>query len=123
LQGEDGITIPKDDSPLQPGDYFVESPGMSSSDSFTLKAKANSLITSFYINDELIIVRTMSSKQTGLRVQAFCDSVRRRDRRCVVTKEENSGAEFNVWDSFEAVHIFPLSHEWHWDMASLDRWG
>jgi hypothetical protein len=28
LQGEDGITIPKDDSPLQPGDYFIESPAV-----------------------------------------------------------------------------------------------
>jgi hypothetical protein len=31
VRGENGITIPKDDSPLQPGDYFIESPGMSSS--------------------------------------------------------------------------------------------
>ena len=59
LRGEDRITIPKDDSPLQPGDYFIESPGMSSSDAFTLKAKVNLLLASFDINNEPILVRMM----------------------------------------------------------------
>jgi hypothetical protein len=93
LQDKDGITIPKDESPLQPGDYFIESPGMLLSDSFALKDKANSLIASFDINNEQIVVYTLSVK-SGPRVQAFRESVWNRDRRCVITKIENPGAEF-----------------------------
>jgi hypothetical protein len=48
---------------------------------------ANLLTASFDINNEAPLVRRMSSSQTGQRVQAFRDTVRSRDRRCVVEDE------------------------------------
>ncbi|KAF2187959.1 hypothetical protein K469DRAFT_769894 [Zopfia rhizophila CBS 207.26] len=53
------------------------------------------------------LFRTISDA-TGTRTQAFCDAVRSRDRRCLISGREALGADYNDWSGFKAAHIFPL---------------
>ena len=70
-----------------------------------------------------MLVRTISSSQTGPRVQAFRDAVRLRDGRCIMTGVVAAlGARYGNWRSFEAAHIFPLAHEEHWRNNNFARW-
>jgi hypothetical protein len=64
----------------------------------------------------------MISQQNGTRVQAFCDAVRSRDRRCVITGKRAINADHNNWAGFEAVHIFPLAFEGLWKDYNYGRW-
>ena len=80
------------------------------------------LLDPFDINNETVQVRTISSSQTGTRVQAFRDAIRLRDSRCVMTGVVAPGARYNHWRSFEAAHIFPLAHEGHWRNNNFARW-
>jgi hypothetical protein len=82
---------------------------------------ANSLAAPFDINNEAALVRTSTTAQTGQRVQEFCDAVRSRDRRCVITGKEALGAPYNVWTGFEAAHIFPLAYEDQWKDGKFPR--
>jgi hypothetical protein len=43
-----------------------------------------------------------------------------RDRRCVITGEEND--DDDSWWGFEAAHIFPLAYEQHWHEHNYSRW-
>ncbi|KAF2183590.1 hypothetical protein K469DRAFT_667810 [Zopfia rhizophila CBS 207.26] len=103
LQDEGSTKIEKDDHPLQPGKYFIVA------------------ADSFYINNEPWLVRTISHA-TGTRTQTFCDAVRSRDRRCVVSGREVLGADYNNWLGFEAAHIFPLAYEGYWNDNNYGRW-
>lgn len=50
---------------------------------------------------------------------AFCDAIRLRDHRCIISGRE---AVNGFWTSFEAAHIFPLAHEGHWIQQDFGRW-
>ncbi|KAK9489154.1 HNH endonuclease-domain-containing protein [Lipomyces doorenjongii] len=65
------------------------------------------------VTDERCIARvaSRSSRTVSGRGQRFRDQVRQRDRKCVITGFVNHSAYLNEWTSFEAAHIFPLSHE------------
>ncbi|KAH8687300.1 HNH endonuclease-domain-containing protein [Tricladium varicosporioides] len=101
LRNESEITIQMDNSPLQPGDYYIHAS------------------EPFQLSNELILCRALSL-QTGTRVQAFRDNVRLRDRRCIITGEEY--ADDDNWRGFEAAHIFPLAYEKHWVDYNYGRW-
>ncbi|KAH8648899.1 HNH endonuclease-domain-containing protein [Tricladium varicosporioides] len=101
LRNESDITIAKDNSPLQPGNYFIHAP------------------QPLQLNNELILCRALSL-QTGNRVQAFRDAIRSRDRRCVITGEEY--LDDDNWRGFEAAHIFPLAYEQYWIEHNYSRW-
>ncbi|KAH8674455.1 HNH endonuclease-domain-containing protein [Tricladium varicosporioides] len=103
LRNENNATIEKDDAPLLPGNYYIDS-----SDPID-------------INNETPLTRTVS-QQTGTRVQAFRDAVRSRDRRCVVSGISAAGARYDVWRGFEAAHIFPLAFEGLWNDYNYGRW-
>jgi HNH endonuclease len=62
------------------------------------------------------------SLQNGTRVQEFCDAVRARDRRCVVSGLRAIGADYNDWGGFQAAHIFPLAYEGAWNDHGYSRW-
>ena len=64
----------------------------------------------------------MISLGTGIRVQAFRDAVRSRDKRCVITGVEATEAEDGEWTGFEAAHIFPLAYEQQWSSQNFARW-
>ncbi|KAF2183424.1 hypothetical protein K469DRAFT_710935 [Zopfia rhizophila CBS 207.26] len=104
LQDEDEVGVDKDDSPLQPGKYYIVAAG------------------SFDVNDEPCLVRTIS-RASGTRLAKFCEAVRSRDRRCVI-----SGVNvitlggIDIWDGLEAAHIFPLAYEGYWIDHDYGRW-
>jgi hypothetical protein len=77
------------------------------------------LVDPIHINNETLLTRAISL-QTGTRVQAFCDAIRLRDRRCVITGEEY--LDDDEWWGFEAAHIFPLAYEQHWREYNYGRW-
>lgn len=54
-------------------------------------------------------------------VTAFRDAIRERDRRCIVTGRAIY-AEFGVWRTFQAAHIFPLAYGGHWTANSYVCW-
>ncbi|TAQ84706.1 hypothetical protein B7494_g6967 [Chlorociboria aeruginascens] len=103
LQDDSGTAIEKNESPLQPGNYYIVSPRAIS------------------INNEQTLLRTISLN-TGIRVQAFRDAVRARDKRCVITGKKAAYAEYGEWAGFEAAHIFPLAYEQHWTEFNYNRW-
>ncbi len=54
-------------------------------------------------------------------MQAFKDAVRDRDGGCVVSKVPNLCAEEDLWEGFEATHIFPLAYGSQWEMDDFGR--
>lgn len=52
----------------------------------------------------------------------FRDAIRERDRRCVVTGRRAIYAEFGVWRTFQAAHIFPLAYEGYWTANNYGCW-
>ena len=95
LSSESGVTVQRDDHPLQAGKYFVNTAG------------------SLTINNEPWLVRTIS---VGPQAPAkeFIDAVRDRDCGCVITGCPALNAEYGNWRGFTATPIFPLTHEKHW---------
>lgn len=78
-------------------------------------------IGSIIVNNEPWLVRT-TSLHTGTRVAAFRDSIRERDRGCVITGRVALDAEYGDWTGFQAAHIFPLAYEGNWREHGLSRW-
>ncbi|KFX87736.1 hypothetical protein O988_09305 [Pseudogymnoascus sp. VKM F-3808] len=103
LQNKEKITIPRDDAQVVPGDYFIHA------------------ADPFELNNETPLLRTISHG-TGSRTKVFCDEVRQRDRRCVVTGQEALGAYRQNWRGFEACHVFPLAYEAYWMENNFARW-
>ena len=66
-------------------------------------------------------MRTISLN-TGTRLTEFRDTVRERDRRCVITGHEAPRSDFGIWRGLEAAHIFPLAYEEHWTRHNFSRW-
>ncbi|KIX03031.1 uncharacterized protein Z518_06581 [Rhinocladiella mackenziei CBS 650.93] len=104
LRDENETKIERDGHPLQPGKYYIVA------------------ADSFQVNDEPWLVRTID-RAPGTRVAAFCDAVRLRDRRCVISGEiVPTFGEIDLWDGFDAAHIFPLAYEGHWIDQNFNRW-
>lgn len=62
-----------------------------------------------------------TSVASGTRVAELRDSVRQRDRRCIITGRSAMNAR-GSWTGFEAAHIFPLAYEGYWIRRNFDRW-
>ncbi|KAF8464668.1 hypothetical protein BDZ91DRAFT_729597 [Kalaharituber pfeilii] len=103
LRDEGGTTVQRDDHPLRSGNYYIHTNG------------------SVTVNNEVPLLRTVSL-QTGTRVESFCDAVRDRDRRCVITGRPALDADYGIYWGFQAAHIFPLAYEGHWDAQNYCRW-
>ncbi len=63
----------------------------------------------------------VSHHSAGTRTKPFCDAVRARDRKCVITGEEVPEADLDIWDGFQAAHIFPLALEDLWTRHNYSR--
>src|SRR5271168_1627063 len=63
----------------------------------------------------------MISQQTGNRTQSFCNAVRSRDLQCVITGQRPPRAASGRWDGLQAVHIFPLAYEDHWNKSNYSN--
>ncbi|KAK9318939.1 hypothetical protein V1517DRAFT_334153 [Lipomyces orientalis] len=94
LRGTEAPLMPTD-VPLEQGNYDIvsDSPG--------------GIIS---LTDERCITRAYT-RTNSRRDRRFRDQVRARDGKCVITGNVNLTAHRNYWSGFEAVHIFPLSHE------------
>ncbi|KAK9327185.1 HNH endonuclease-domain-containing protein [Lipomyces starkeyi] len=79
------------DEPLEPGHYDIVCDG-------------------WWVTDERCIARPFSHT-ISKRDRRFREQVRTKDGKCVITGLLNPAAYINEWTSFEAAHIFPLSHE------------
>lgn len=73
------------------------------------------------VNNEIPLLRTISLN-SETRVAAFCDTVRERDRQCVITGRPALDAEYGFWTGFEAAHIFPLAYKAHWTEHNYGCW-
>jgi HNH endonuclease len=117
IRNESGITVEKDDSPLGPGNYYIDSPReYLCNNSFII---SNVQADSFEVNNEVPLVRTISLG-TGTRIQAFRDAVRLRDRQCVIAGEKY--LDDDDWVGLEVAHIFPLAYEQYWKLHNYGRW-
>jgi hypothetical protein len=122
LRDESGIQIERNDHPLQPGKYYVVATGEFLYHHFFYNSVVKWYAGFASVNNDPWLIRTISLT-TGTRVEAFCDAVRSRDRRCVVTGLEvpTIGSD-RRWRGFEAAHVFPLAYEGHWIEHNYDRW-
>ncbi|KAG0642746.1 hypothetical protein HOY80DRAFT_1102879 [Tuber brumale] len=103
LGTESADLVPRDERPLEPGNYYLVSNG------------------SITITDEAPLFRTISV-QTGTRRQSFCHAVRLRDQRCVITGRPAILDGVAFWRVFEAAHIVPLKYQKHWNDNNFARW-
>ncbi|KAK9358009.1 HNH endonuclease-domain-containing protein [Lipomyces starkeyi] len=105
LRGTEVPLTPTDD-PLQSGHYDIvcDVPG--------------GIIT---VTDERCIARALSRSVSTGRNRKFREQVRKRDGKCVITGVANPVAFIDDWASFEAAHIFPLSHEDHFRSLNYPR--
>ena len=60
----------------------------------------------------------MIALQPGSRSKSFRDTVRERDRCCILTGR----MALYEWTTFEATHIFPLAYEGHWNELKCNHW-
>ncbi|PKS12583.1 hypothetical protein jhhlp_000791 [Lomentospora prolificans] len=103
IQTENGNRLLRDSQPLLRGHYLIISD------------------SEIQVNSELFLHRTISLG-SGNQAYSFRDTVRQRDRRCVITKIENPDAEFGEWWGYKAAHVFPLAHESYCIAHNFDRW-
>ena len=64
----------------------------------------------------------LTSRAVSGREDAFCERVRARDCKCVISGEVNTGVQWGVWAGYEAVHVFPLEQESLWAQYDYGRW-
>ena len=103
LHDESGITVGRDDNPLQPGKYFIVTAG------------------SITVSDEAWLVRT-ASVSTATNTEDFRHAIRERDRRCVMTGKGARNATVGFWAGLDATHVFPPAYEDHWVNHSYGDW-
>ena len=95
LSSESGVTVQRDNHPLQAGKYLINTAG------------------SLTVNNEPWLFRTISVGPQAP-AEEFIHAVRERDYRCVITGEPALSAEYGYWRGFTATPIFPVTHEQHW---------
>ncbi|KAI2643350.1 hypothetical protein GGS21DRAFT_542078 [Xylaria nigripes] len=100
---KDGQTLPNNADPLLPGKYLV------------------STNATVHLSGKIPLNQCLSFPE-ATRVRSFQDEVRARDGRCVVTKVENLRRAVEIWDTFEAAHIFPLAYSDYWTRHNFSHW-
>lgn len=122
--GDTNTTVQRDNTPLQPGSYYIVTAGKFLTSKILKRFLAQQLshkLGSISVNNEPWLVRTISL-QSGTRTKAFCDAVRSRDRRCIITGDRAVRARRGNWAGFEAAHIFPLAYNAQWMEQNFSRW-
>ena len=120
LLDEATVQVPRNGDPLQTGCYFIMTEGMYPQPSCLGKPKLIPVQGSITITDETPLFRTISVN-SGTRVRGFRDSVRDRDRRCLISGDVAQDRRGN-WHGCNACHVFPLAHEGHWNEYDYGRW-
>ncbi|KAK9327123.1 HNH endonuclease-domain-containing protein [Lipomyces starkeyi] len=101
-----GVTLTPTDEPLRPGDYDL---------------KADSPVGLISVTDEPCILRIWSHTLSS-RESRFRNLVRERDGKCDITGLVNTDADIGDWTTFEAAHIFPVSHRDYFRNQGFSRW-
>ena len=96
-------TVQRDSDLLQAGKHLINTAG------------------SLKVNNEPWLVRTRSAV-AGAPPKEFCNTVRERDCRCVMTGQTALRARYGDWVGYRATPIFPLAHKPHWVTHDYDRW-
>jgi hypothetical protein len=115
----DDVKIERNNDALRPGAYYVVSDGRLANIHVITWLTCSA--APLQVTDETPLTRTISHS-TGSRVRTFTDTVRRRDRRCVVSGTKALGAHVDEWTGFEAAHIFPIAYEGYWTTQNYARW-
>ena len=68
-------------------------------------------IASIIVTDKVPLVGAGRYLETGTQDGSFCDAVRTRDRRCVITDDPVRMAQAGRWRGFDSCHIFPLAYK------------
>ncbi|KAJ5182007.1 hypothetical protein N7449_012154 [Penicillium cf. viridicatum] len=97
--------MPLNNDRLETGDYNISS-------------SSGAVVRS---SDERFIRRIQSRDRGTPRQDSFRRAVRARDQKCVITGIENSEAEVDNWEGFEAAHIFPLEREALWKQCNFNQ--
>jgi len=86
LRDESGLTVGRNHHPLQPGKYFILTAG------------------SITVTNEPWLVRA-ASPPTAIQSGDFCQAIRERDRRCIMTGKGARSAAVGFWAGLEAAHF------------------
>lgn len=62
-----------------------------------------------------------SSTQSGSRKTPFCEGMRARDGRCVLSGRINSLAQWGLWLGYDAAYVVPLEQESLWMNGAVGR--
>ena len=98
-----GTTVQRDNDLLQAGKYLINTAG------------------SLKVNNEPWLVRTRSVV-AGAPPKEFCNAVRERDYRCVITGQPAVRARYGDWGGYRVTPIFPLAHKQHWVTHDCNKW-
>ncbi|KAI9870191.1 MAG: hypothetical protein M1830_004548 [Pleopsidium flavum] len=103
LRHDSDTIVPEDDSPVQPGKYYLVTAAR------------------IEVNNEKPLLRALSNA-TGTRHQTFRDAVRSRDQQCVITGRQPVDPDNGDWRPLQAAHIYPLAYHQQWIEGNLGRW-
>ncbi|KAG0633588.1 hypothetical protein HOY80DRAFT_1012927 [Tuber brumale] len=75
------------------------------------------------LTNEAWAQRLSSDSAAGMETR-FCDGVRARDKKCVISSIVNPDIhiQHDMWTAFGATYIFPLEHEIVWIRSEYGRW-
>lgn len=116
-----GEIVPYSNVVLAPGDYDIYSNGMlwlAWHDLYVYSTDFGKLPVQ--VSNEAFIQRLISHSISGSE-NRFRDTIRHRDRRCVISGVRHSDFALasGEWTAFEAAHIFPVEKE---SISNLSRW-
>lgn len=74
-----------------------------------------------HLNGEPWLVKLTTRSMSG-RDSHFCNAVRARDQKCVITGRVNTLIPINMWTGLHAAHVFPMEHENIWQQLNYGRW-
>ncbi|PUU72139.1 hypothetical protein B9Z19DRAFT_1098009, partial [Tuber borchii] len=103
LRDESGITVERDDHPLQPGKYFIVTAG------------------SITVSDETWLVRA-APVSTLPYPEEFRHAIHEWDRGCVMTGRGACGVAVGFFLGLETAYVFPKAYEHHWIKHNYGDW-
>jgi len=72
------------------------------------------------VSEEPLLLRAGQYLETRTQDGSFCDAVRRRDTRCVITDDPVRVAQAGRWKGFDSRPVFPLAYKGNWKAIEYD---
>jgi len=121
LYDKDEEVVQRNQQQLKPGKYFIVTNGNLGFFIASIISIYLPWIGFIIITNEVPLLRAGRSLETGTRDGSFCDAVRRRDRRCIISDDPVMFANAGRWMGYDACHIFPLAYKGKWKELGLDK--